>query len=197
MKLSREFIHQFYLILAGNPWHAHLYWSYWSCSEIVSLPLSSLSPSLQLWVLDAVSPQVSVTLEYHILQGKQPNGVVFCTCISLYFFWFPHFKDQAPKETIWQSLKWTVFWGIGFLHPLTYMKNGRFEPGWLIYLAYFDCCGNMFWTKAVILLWELTGSCLCVMRNKSFSLAYIFEIRLLYSKEDRFCSFFFNLISHY
>lgn len=110
----------------------------------------------------------------------------------LYLFWFPHFKEQAPKEIIWQNIIWKVFWETGFLHPLAYMKNGWFEPGWLIFHAYFDCCGNMFWTKAVMILWELTGCCLCVMRNKSFSLAYILEIRLLYSKEYWFCSFFFQ-----
>lgn len=45
---------------------------------------ASLYPSTslqQLWFLDAVSPQVSIALEYCIFQGKQPNDVVLCTCI--------------------------------------------------------------------------------------------------------------------
>lgn len=91
----QEFIHHFCLILAENPWQAHLYWNMLNMFQ--DCVFASLYPLQQPWLLDAVSPQVSVALEY----GKASSLTMLCSvhaydCLNL--FWFPHFKEQAPKR---------------------------------------------------------------------------------------------------
>lgn len=91
----QEFIHHFCLILAENPWQAHLYWNMLNMFQ--DCVFASLYPLQQPRLLDAVSPQVSVALEY----GKASSLAMLCSvhaydCLNL--FWFPHFKEQAPKR---------------------------------------------------------------------------------------------------
>lgn len=199
----QEFIHCFHLLLAGNLWQTHLHWSYLTCPNVLSLPLSTLSPLCSNFSSQMLCHHLMLQLQEYAICCKASNHTLLCSVHVidfLYLFWFPLFKERTHKK-LWQSLRWKMFWETGFLNPLAYVKKGWFGPSCLIYCAYFDCCWKIAWTKLVMLLWEPTGLLLTCHKKQELLLGLcnrnkpaVFQVMLFFSfffLLFLFCLFFF------